>query len=217
MLSLEANLFNLVGAALKAKGHDVRSVNGGSVGGYQGILFTRDPGLPAPIFDRRSRHRRSAGQRRVPRRLGSSQGRSGGRLVMNRQPWFVTIVFVCVMAGLAGRAHAEDRITPGELVVDHPTLINLGFEWLVQGDDNRNAQVAVSYRQQGESQWKQALPLLRLQGERIYQENSCGCRLAEHVRRQHPRPGAGHGVRGAVRDVRSRRLRRTDEAPRPRR
>ena len=33
-------------------------------------------------------------------------------------------------------------------------------------------QVAVSYRKQGETQWKQGLPLLRLQGERIYQENS---------------------------------------------
>ncbi len=54
VLSLEANLFNLVGAALKAKGHEVRPVNGGSVGGYQGILFTRDPNLPAPIFDRRA-------------------------------------------------------------------------------------------------------------------------------------------------------------------
>jgi gamma-glutamyltranspeptidase/glutathione hydrolase len=50
-LSLEAALFDLVGAALKAKGHDVRSVNGGAVGGYQGILFTRDPRLPAPTFD----------------------------------------------------------------------------------------------------------------------------------------------------------------------
>src|SRR5438876_5938013 len=53
-LSLEPNLFNLVGAALKAKGHEVRSVNGGSVGGYQGILFTLDPRLPAPRFDQRS-------------------------------------------------------------------------------------------------------------------------------------------------------------------
>jgi gamma-glutamyltranspeptidase / glutathione hydrolase len=54
VLSLEANLFNLVGAALKAKGHEVRSVNGGSVGGYQGILFTRDPRLPEPTFDQRA-------------------------------------------------------------------------------------------------------------------------------------------------------------------
>jgi gamma-glutamyltranspeptidase/glutathione hydrolase len=54
VLSLETNLFNLVGGALKAKGHDVRSVGGGSVGGYQGILFTRDPNLPAPAIDQRS-------------------------------------------------------------------------------------------------------------------------------------------------------------------
>lgn len=51
-LSLEANLFTLVGAALRAKGHDVRSVDGGAVGGYQGILFTRDRSLTAPPFDR---------------------------------------------------------------------------------------------------------------------------------------------------------------------
>jgi gamma-glutamyltranspeptidase/glutathione hydrolase len=50
-LSLEAALFDLVGAALKAKGHDVRSVNGGAVGGYQGILFQRDARLPVPVFD----------------------------------------------------------------------------------------------------------------------------------------------------------------------
>ncbi|HUR34605.1 MAG TPA: gamma-glutamyltransferase family protein [Vicinamibacterales bacterium] len=54
VLSLENNLFALVGGALKAKGHDVREVNGGAVGGYQGILFTRDPRLPEPTLDRRS-------------------------------------------------------------------------------------------------------------------------------------------------------------------
>ncbi len=53
-LSLETNLFNLVGDALKAKGHTVRSANGGAVGGYQGILFTLDPRMPAPIFDARA-------------------------------------------------------------------------------------------------------------------------------------------------------------------
>jgi gamma-glutamyltranspeptidase/glutathione hydrolase len=54
VLSLENNLFKLVGPALKAKGHNIREVNGGAVGGYQGILFTRDPQLPQPTFDRRS-------------------------------------------------------------------------------------------------------------------------------------------------------------------
>jgi len=51
-LSLETNLFNLVGDALKAKGHNVRAANGGAVGGYQGILFTRDPNAAQPTFDR---------------------------------------------------------------------------------------------------------------------------------------------------------------------
>jgi len=54
VLSLEANLFDLAGAALRLKGHEVRSVNGGSVGGYQGILFTRDASLREPTFDQRS-------------------------------------------------------------------------------------------------------------------------------------------------------------------
>ncbi len=70
--------------------------------------------------------------------------------------------------GSARAAESGNRVKPGELIVDHPTLINLGFEWLIQGDDNRNAHVEVSYRKQGDTAWKQALPLLRLQGERIY-------------------------------------------------
>ena len=49
-LSLEHNLYSLVGRSLEAKGHQVRSVNGGAVGGYQGILFTKDPNLPVPTF-----------------------------------------------------------------------------------------------------------------------------------------------------------------------
>ncbi len=53
-LSLEEHLFALVGKALEAKGHVVRSVDGSAVGGYQGILFTRDPRMTAPTFDRRS-------------------------------------------------------------------------------------------------------------------------------------------------------------------
>jgi gamma-glutamyltranspeptidase/glutathione hydrolase len=51
VLSLENSLFNLVGAALRSKGHEVREVTGGAVGGYQGILFTRDPSLPEPSLD----------------------------------------------------------------------------------------------------------------------------------------------------------------------
>jgi gamma-glutamyltranspeptidase/glutathione hydrolase len=51
VLSLETNLFNLVGSALRSKGHQVRAVDGAAVGGYQGILFTRDPNQPEPFVD----------------------------------------------------------------------------------------------------------------------------------------------------------------------
>ena len=64
-------------------------------------------------------------------------------------------------------AAPQNAVVPVELVVEPPTLINLGFEWFIQGDDNRNAAVEVSFRKQGETDWSSALPLLRLHGERI--------------------------------------------------
>jgi hypothetical protein len=60
-----------------------------------------------------------------------------------------------------------NAVSTGELLIEPPTLINLGFEWFIEGDDNRNAGVEVSYRKQGETLWSSALPLLRLHGERI--------------------------------------------------
>jgi hypothetical protein len=62
-------------------------------------------------------------------------------------------------------------VVAGELVVEPATLINLGFEWWIEGDDNRNASVAVSYRERGETEWRTGLPLLRLHGERVYSES----------------------------------------------
>src|SRR6188768_426338 len=65
-------------------------------------------------------------------------------------------------------AAGDNAVTARDLVVDPPTLINLGFEWFIDGDDNRNAVVEVAYRKAGSGDWKRAQPLLRLQGERIY-------------------------------------------------
>ncbi|HEY6509683.1 MAG TPA: hypothetical protein VIY56_16790, partial [Vicinamibacterales bacterium] len=55
---------------------------------------------------------------------------------------------------------SPDASVPGELVVEPPTLINLGFEWFLEGDANRNAAVEVAYRKQGDAAWRPALPLL---------------------------------------------------------
>jgi len=56
----------------------------------------------------------------------------------------------------------------GQVVVEPPTLICLGFEWEITGDDNRNATVAVGYRPSGQSAWKEGMPLLRIGGEKIF-------------------------------------------------
>jgi hypothetical protein len=53
------------------------------------------------------------------------------------------------------------------LIAEPPTLISLGFEWLIDGDDNRNASVEVSYRRRGDQAWSRGLPLLRIGNERI--------------------------------------------------
>lgn len=58
-----------------------------------------------------------------------------------------------------------DRVEPGELIVDPPTLENLGFRWFIAGDSNRNASVRVAYREAGQSDWREALPMLRVYHE----------------------------------------------------
>ncbi|HXP83609.1 MAG TPA: hypothetical protein VN841_02755 [Bryobacteraceae bacterium] len=63
--------------------------------------------------------------------------------------------------------HAADKVTAGEFYTERPTLISLGFEWKIDGDDNRNSSVAVQYRKKGDAAWKEGLPLLRLGGERV--------------------------------------------------
>src|SRR5206468_6302739 len=62
---------------------------------------------------------------------------------------------------------AADKTTVKEFITEPATLISLGFEWRIDGDDNRNATVAVSYRKKGEQSWKDGLPLLRIGNERI--------------------------------------------------
>jgi gamma-glutamyltranspeptidase/glutathione hydrolase len=46
VLSLESQLYDAMGAQLKAMGHNVNSINGSPVGGYQSIMFTPDANAP---------------------------------------------------------------------------------------------------------------------------------------------------------------------------
>lgn len=66
---------------------------------------------------------------------------------------------------------AANAVTPGEFVVERPTLICLGFEWKIGGDDNRDSSVELSYRKSGESVWKRGMPLLRMGGEEVFRRD----------------------------------------------
>ncbi len=73
-----------------------------------------------------------------------------------------------VLSSIAVVAQAPDQgVTAGTFVTERPTLTSLGFEWRITGDANRNATVEVEYRAVGASQWRRALPLLRMDGERV--------------------------------------------------
>ncbi len=65
-------------------------------------------------------------------------------------------------------APAQNGTQAGRFTVEHPTLRNLGFEWAITGDANRNASVSVEFRRVGESGWRKALPLVRIGGERVF-------------------------------------------------
>ncbi len=83
----------------------------------------------------------------------------------------LTLALVAGLAHSAIAAEGDAKVTPGEFVIEHPTLINLGFEWHIDGDANRNASVEVSYRKQGEAAWRTGMPLVRLHGEQVFQRN----------------------------------------------
>ena len=84
---------------------------------------------------------------------------------MSRQHSLSKLFAALALLGIA--AAAQDKIAPGRFVIDPPTLENLGFRWYIEGDQNRNASVSVSYRKRGDRSWKQALPMLRVQHELV--------------------------------------------------
>lgn len=67
-------------------------------------------------------------------------------------------------------AWSGDAVTAGAFVVEPTTFHNAGFEWAIEGDDNRNATVAVSYREEGEREWHPAQPLLRIGDEKVWRD-----------------------------------------------
>jgi hypothetical protein len=88
--------------------------------------------------------------------------------------WLARFVVTRILGPLslfASIVGAADAVSPGKFVVERPTLICLGFEWQIAGDDNRNAVVDVSYRRTGDDNWKQGMPLFRLGGEKVFRKD----------------------------------------------
>jgi hypothetical protein len=72
---------------------------------------------------------------------------------------------MAALAVSAASPQGADRVVPGEVIVEPPTLQALGIEWPLSGDANRNASVSVRYRRKGADAWREGLPLLRIGGE----------------------------------------------------
>jgi hypothetical protein len=63
---------------------------------------------------------------------------------------------------IAGSARADDVLHVGSAKADPPTIISLGVQLFVTGDDNFNASVTVRYRKTGAASFASALPLHRV-------------------------------------------------------
>jgi hypothetical protein len=66
-------------------------------------------------------------------------------------------------AGAPGRpVSLVNPTTPG-VVTSYATLVSAGFEWRIDGDDNGNCAVTLEYRKLGDTAWKPAQPMLRVE------------------------------------------------------
>jgi hypothetical protein len=86
------------------------------------------------------------------------------------------IIVVCLalayshLGGVRAQTDTGNQTVPGELLTDPATLKCLAFRWFITGDANGNGTVTVSYRKQGETQWHESLPMLRVNREVVDRE-----------------------------------------------
>ena len=73
---------------------------------------------------------------------------------------------IYMIFGFNQAVFGQDIVSSVRLYIEPPTLIAVGFQWYIEGDENRNASVEVNYRKLGENEWQEFLPLLRIGGEK---------------------------------------------------
>lgn len=69
-----------------------------------------------------------------------------------------------ILMAFAHPLRAENASSPiGEPVLEPPTLHCLGAYWMIKGDDNKNAEIAMSFRKNGAAEWTKSLPMFRVE------------------------------------------------------
>jgi hypothetical protein len=77
-------------------------------------------------------------------------------------------LFSFILMVIFKSSFAQDYTIPGEITTPYPTIINLGVEWNILGDDNLNGTVTIQFREKGKSDWKQGMPLRRVPAGETY-------------------------------------------------
>lgn len=78
-----------------------------------------------------------------------------------------SVITFVALATLAFPARAGNSLTVSDPTLDAPTVITLGVQMLITGDDNYNASVTVRYKKSSDSTYKIGLPLFRVHPEQL--------------------------------------------------
>jgi len=72
-------------------------------------------------------------------------------------------LFTLLLLILAGiHTYGQDKTIPGEVQSPYPTIVNLAVDWYIKGDDNLNGEVKIQFREKGEENWQEGMPLRRV-------------------------------------------------------
>src|SRR5579871_6918637 len=84
-----------------------------------------------------------------------------------RRPRLEIVAALLTGVTVAPSAHADDVLHVGTASLDRPTLVALGIQLLITGDDDHDSSVAVRYRAHGSSAWLDGPPLFRVRPESV--------------------------------------------------
>ena len=79
------------------------------------------------------------------------------------RPLFLTAPLIVCLAAHSSTLGANATKPVGDPHLDRPTLHSLGVYWIVQGDDNQNATIALEYRKERSTRWQAGAPLFRVE------------------------------------------------------